>query len=83
MQQRVFAGMLCSVASTILTNIGILMQKHSAHVERHRRSELAVGTVGQPERRFEVVELAGSVDVAVRPKAARSAAVAARESTRS
>lgn len=35
MQQRIFFGMLCSVASTILTNVGILMQKHSAHIERH------------------------------------------------
>ena len=34
-QERIFLGMLCSVASTILTNIGILMQKHSAETEKH------------------------------------------------
>lgn len=29
----ILLGMVCSVASTVLTNIGILMQKHSADVE--------------------------------------------------
>ena len=33
MQPKILLGMGCSVASTILTNLGILVQKHSADVE--------------------------------------------------